>query len=107
MFLSDMNLSKNEITQIVIRSGAAIIGCFLNSALIFVIVYHTPKSWKTYSILLLAMASIDFSASLSALWSQTRIIPYKLGSLFISNAPCQLAGPTSCFVGFVLCLLYM
>ncbi|CAJ0603208.1 unnamed protein product [Cylicocyclus nassatus] len=83
-----------------IYSLTSMCGILFNGILLYLVLYHTPKSLKTYSNLILNLALCDFVCCIFVLSSQDRIIPAAESVIFIANGPCKFISSGFCYQRF-------
>ncbi|CAD6197641.1 unnamed protein product [Caenorhabditis auriculariae] len=77
--------------------SVASVGCFLNAFLIYLLARKSPKTMKTYSILIMNFAVTDLIICICDGFVQQRLIPTGTALAFISSGPCTYLGPSACF----------
>ncbi|KHJ93506.1 7TM chemoreceptor [Oesophagostomum dentatum] len=83
----------------IIHTFITVTGIFTNGILFYLVITQTPKTYRTYSILILFSALCDFLCCSSELFTQARMIPGEMGFFFIYHGPCRFLGPSMCHAG--------
>uniref|UniRef100_A0A8R1DGQ5 G_PROTEIN_RECEP_F1_2 domain-containing protein n=1 Tax=Caenorhabditis japonica TaxID=281687 RepID=A0A8R1DGQ5_CAEJA len=86
----------------VLHSVLGLFGILLNVLLIGLVLFKTPKSIGTYSILIIVRAATDAFACFFDIFSQTRLIPSGLTLGIASSGFCKYLNSWSCFFGYSL-----
>ncbi|CAD6195059.1 unnamed protein product [Caenorhabditis auriculariae] len=89
-----------DVTKVVFVSAHTILslaGIFFNGLLIYVGIFHSPNKIKTYAALILNFAFSDLIICLMNLFIQQRLVTTGDSTIFVSNGPCKLFGPSVCF----------
>ncbi|CAI5450619.1 unnamed protein product [Caenorhabditis angaria] len=86
------------------HSIASLYGCALNALLVYVVLTKSPKSIKSYGVLVINFSITDFLICIFNLIIMQRIIICGDGVAYISIGPCSLHSARFCFISFVLIL---
>ncbi|CAI5451902.1 unnamed protein product [Caenorhabditis angaria] len=77
-----------------------VLGIFLNAILLYLAVFKSPSTLKSYSILIINFAITDLLASIFTLIVMARLVPMGTATAQISYGLCTLFGPTVCYIGY-------
>ncbi|CAI5447684.1 unnamed protein product [Caenorhabditis angaria] len=75
---------------------------FLNSLLIFLAIFKTPKAVKIYTLLIINIGLADCCAALANLIIQVRMIPIGDCLVTINYGVCRILGRRFCFAGYTV-----
>ncbi|GMR52766.1 hypothetical protein PMAYCL1PPCAC_22961, partial [Pristionchus mayeri] len=90
--------SSMDILFIVLQSIPGYLGMIGNVALLAALKYRAPRSWKSYTILLVNCALIDLLACCSSAVSVERYVPFKDVTTSVFIGPCTLVSGFFCHV---------
>uniref|UniRef100_A0A8R1ICR7 G-protein coupled receptors family 1 profile domain-containing protein n=1 Tax=Caenorhabditis japonica TaxID=281687 RepID=A0A8R1ICR7_CAEJA len=81
----------------ILHSVIAVLGMAFNAILIYLALCKTPKVLRSYATLIVNFAFTDFSACITDLLVQQRIIPAGLTLGYVSSGVCKYFGPRVCY----------
>ncbi|UMM27678.1 hypothetical protein L5515_010871 [Caenorhabditis briggsae] len=82
---------------LILNSTVTIIGCLVNLFLLHIVLFHSPKIIKTFSIVIINLALTNIGACLSGFSIGQRIIPSGKRLFYISYGLCSWIGEQFCF----------
>ncbi|GMT17051.1 hypothetical protein PFISCL1PPCAC_8348, partial [Pristionchus fissidentatus] len=85
---------------IILHSIFFAVSVVLNVFLLFCIYRYTPKSTRTFSIVMGVHALLDLSGTLSCFLSMSRILNLEARIVLISHGPCNLVSSRLCFLSY-------
>ncbi|EFP07979.1 hypothetical protein CRE_16507 [Caenorhabditis remanei] len=100
-------LKMLDITLIflILNSTITISGCLINILLLHIVLFHSPKVIKTFSVGVINLAITNIGSCFSGFLIGERIIPSGKQLFYISYGLCSKIGPQFCFDVFG-CLLH-
>ncbi|PAV67847.1 hypothetical protein WR25_14978 [Diploscapter pachys] len=96
-------VSPFDLANIVLHVVVDTFGICMNSILLYIIFFHTPKYMAIYKILLINYALTEFSTSFLSLCLIERYLPIGFNQLILASyGLCQIFGRVACMGTFVL-----
>ncbi|EGT55934.1 hypothetical protein CAEBREN_32216 [Caenorhabditis brenneri] len=88
-----------ELSEIFLISNSFVTttGCLVNLFLLYIVLFHSPRIIKTFSIVIVNLAITNLGACLSGFLIGQRIIPSGKRLFYISYGLCSNLGPQFCF----------
>ncbi|CAD6191597.1 unnamed protein product [Caenorhabditis auriculariae] len=85
------------------HTTVSLAGCLLNLLLIYLAYFHSPRTIRTYSILIINFALTDFGACFFDAFVEQRIVPTGWTLAYMSSGICRLV-PSSCYISYSIML---
>ncbi|CAD6192389.1 unnamed protein product [Caenorhabditis auriculariae] len=83
---------------VIFQTALCISGTTLNTLVLYLALFQTPKALRRYSILIVASSLTDLTLSLSDIFTQPRVISSANTLAYVCYGPCKYFGSHVCFV---------
>uniref|UniRef100_A0A8R1E399 G_PROTEIN_RECEP_F1_2 domain-containing protein n=1 Tax=Caenorhabditis japonica TaxID=281687 RepID=A0A8R1E399_CAEJA len=90
-----------------LHTFAAVVGCSLNSLVLYLAIFRTPKAIAAYTTILLNFAITDFLACFTDFFIQMRHIPAGFTMAYMSRGFCTYVGPHFCYLIYSINLSFV